>query len=59
MASVLGLCILFSVYPLSLIYVFVITEISPYKSDPSFPPNILILVKMGEVWGRNQNDKNG
>ena len=32
-----------------------ITETSPYKSDPRFPPNI---VKMGEIWGRNQNDKN-
>ena len=33
-----------------------ITETSPYKSDPRFPPNI---VKMGEIWGRNQNDQNG
>ena len=35
-----------------------ITETSPYKSDPRFPPNI-IIVKMGEIRGRNQNDKNG
>ena len=34
-----------------------ITETSPYKSDPRFPPNI--LVKMGEILGQNQNDKNG
>ena len=31
------------------------TETSPYKSDPRFAPNIYI-VKMGEIWGRNQND---
>ena len=31
-----------------------ITETSPYTSDPRFPPNI---VKMGEIWGRNQNNK--
>ena len=34
-----------------------ITETSPYKSDPRFPPKH--IVKMGEIWGRNQNDKNG
>ena len=33
-----------------------ITETSSYKSDPKFPPNI-IIVKMGEIWGRNQNEK--
>ena len=37
--------------------VWVITETSPYKSDPKFPPNIIIIVKMGEIRGRNQNDK--
>ena len=36
-------------------YSYYITETSPNKSDPRFPPNI--IVKMGEVWGRNQNDK--
>ena len=30
-----------------------VTETSPYKSDPRFPQHI---VKMGEIWGRNQND---
>ena len=30
---------------------YCITETSPYKSDPRFPPN------MGEIWGWNQNDK--
>ena len=39
-------------------YVQIITETSPYKSDPRFPLNI-IIIKMGEIWGRNQNDKNG
>ena len=33
----------------------VITETSMYKSDPRFAPNI--IVKMGEIWGRNQSDK--
>ena len=32
-----------------------ITETSPYKSDPRFPPKH--IVKMGEIWCRNQNDK--
>ena len=36
-----------------------ITETSPYKSGPRFPPNITYIVKMGEIWGRNQNDNNG
>ena len=36
---------------------FDITETSPYKSDPRFPP--YIIVKIGEIWGWNQNDKNG
>ena len=39
-------------------YAKIIMETSPYKSDPRFPPNI-IIVKMGEIWGRNKNDKNG
>ena len=28
-------------------------ETSLYKSDPRFAPNI---VKIGEIWGQNQND---
>ena len=31
------------------------TETSPYKSDPDFH---LTYSKIGEIWGRNQNDKN-
>ena len=33
-----------------------IKETSPFKSDPDFH---LHIVKTGEIWGRNQNDKNG